>query len=198
MKKDENFKLVAICGKAGAGKDYLLHKIINDYGTKYFHEIISCTTRPPRENEQNGVNYYFLSNEKFAEKVFNGEMLEATIFNDWCYGTATQSLDHNKVNIGVFNPVGIEALMQDDRIDLTVFLVEAPSKDRIIRQLQRENNPDINEIFRRYKADEEDFDGFEYLGCEYSIVKNGINYSQIEEAAMIIDNIGYEFYMGQK
>ena len=81
--------IIAICGKAGAGKDTLLQKVIRSGRTSSFiHEIVSCTTRPPREGEVNGVNYHFMTNEEFAEKILNKEMLEATIFNDWCYGTA--------------------------------------------------------------------------------------------------------------
>lgn len=81
--------IIAICGKAGAGKDTLLQKIIQSAKVSSFlHEIISCTTRPPREGEIDGVNYHFMTNEEFAYKILKGEMLEATIFNDWCYGTA--------------------------------------------------------------------------------------------------------------
>lgn len=63
----------------------------------------------------------------------------------------------NKVNIGVFNPEGIETLLEDPRINLRVYYVDVPGKERLIRQLNREESPDINEIIRRYKADEEDF-----------------------------------------
>lgn len=150
--------IIAICGKAGAGKDTLLRKVTRSARTAVFlHEIVSCTTRPPREGEVDGVNYHFMTNEEFAQKILKGEMLEATIFNDWCYGTALQSLDVNKVNIGVFNPEGIETLLEDPRINLRVYYVDVPGKERLIRQLNREESPDINEIIRRYKADEEDF-----------------------------------------
>ncbi|MGN0992847.1 MAG: hypothetical protein ACI4PE_02890 [Bacilli bacterium] len=43
---------------------------------------MSCTTRPPRDYEKDKKDYFFLSNEKFCEKVLNGEMLEATSFRD--------------------------------------------------------------------------------------------------------------------
>ena len=53
-------KIVALMGKAGAGKDAILHTIMKNYKDE-FASIISCTTRPPREGEVNGINYYFLS-----------------------------------------------------------------------------------------------------------------------------------------
>ena len=61
-KMNKKIKVVALMGKAGAGKDALLHKIMEKYGDE-FACIISCTSRPPREGEVDGVNYHFLKNE---------------------------------------------------------------------------------------------------------------------------------------
>lgn len=164
------FYIIAICGRAGAGKDTLLQEVMGIKGAnKVLHEIVSCTTRPPREGEINGVNYHFMSNEEFAQKVLSYEMLETTIFNDWCYGTSLQGLDEYKINIGVFNPEGIEALKEDPRINLKVYYVTASAKTRLIRQLNRESDPDVNEIIRRYKTDEEDF---AQLNFNYDLVLN--------------------------
>ena len=87
-------KIVALMGEAGSGKDTILHSIMEKYPS-YFNEIISCTTRPPREGEKEGVNYYFLSIDEFTKKVLNGDMLEATEFNDWHYGTDSPSHPYN-------------------------------------------------------------------------------------------------------
>lgn len=164
------FYIIAICGRAGAGKDTLLQEVMKVKGaSKVLHEIVSCTTRPPREGEINGVNYHFMSNEEFTQKILSYEMLETSIFNDWCYGTSLQGLDEHKINIGVFNPEGIESLMADPRINLKVYYVTASAKTRLIRQLNRENNPDVDEIIRRYKTDEEDF---ALLDFDYNLVLN--------------------------
>ena len=84
-------------------------------------------------------------------------MIEAAIFRDWVYGTPYDSLDKNKINIGVFNPSGIETMRWNRNIDLKVFYLLCSDKKRLIRQLNREKNPDIDEIFRRYQTDREDF-----------------------------------------
>ena len=65
-------KVIAICGKSAAGKDTLLQEILK-LNRPDVHEIISCTTRPPREGEIHGKNYYFLSNQEFADKIENGK-----------------------------------------------------------------------------------------------------------------------------
>lgn len=147
--------IVALAGKAGAGKDTILRYLCDNYDV---HEIVSCTTRPPREGEVDGVNYHFLTDEEFAEKVLNFDMLEATEFNNWFYGTDIASLSQDKINIGVFNPAGIDALLENPGIQVIPILVEARDKTRLLRQLNREESPNVKEIIRRYGADVEDFD----------------------------------------
>ena len=163
----KKYKIIALIGEAGAGKDSVMREVVNR--CPGLHEIVSCTTRPPREGEQHGVNYFFLTNEQFAERVINGQMFESTIFNDWCYGTSVDSVDESVVNIGVFNPEGIEILSHEPQVELTVYYIHATSKTRLIRQLNREENPDVDEIIRRYKADREDFWDLEF---EYQVLPN--------------------------
>lgn len=181
---NNKYKVIALIGKAGSGKDTLLKNLIKN--NKGWNEIISCTTRPPRENEENGNQYYFLSNEEFARKILNNEMLEAAVFNDWCYGTSYETLDINKINIGVFNPTGIETLLTIKNIELQVFYVRCSDKERLIRQLQREENPNIKEIFRRYKTDEEDFFDLEF---NYTEIINETKQDLYECERTIMENI---------
>lgn len=169
------YKIIAIIGEAGSGKDTLMNKVIYEAGAapvSIFHTLISCTTRPPRNYEKDGVNYYFLTNEEFAARVLKNDFLEVSEFNNWFYGTAKSELDLNKINIAVLNPEGIENILLHDDIQLKVFYLDVKGKTRLIRQLQREENPDIPEIYRRYMADDEDFN---YLPFEYETLKNENN-----------------------
>ena len=163
------YKIVALIGEAGSGKDSLLHKIIEK--DPNLHEIISCTTRPKRDGEVEGVNYFYLTKDEFLDEVQKGKMFEATFFNEWFYGTGYKSLDENKVNVGVFNPTGIKQLIQfqSNDINIKVFYVNASAKTRLLRQLNREKNPNVAEIIRRYHADEKDFT---YLDFPYRIIFN--------------------------
>ena len=100
-----HYKIIALFGPSGSGKDTLA-KILAE--RKDINEIVSCTTRPMRDYEKDGVDYHFLTNEDFAKKVLDGSMLEATSFRDWFYGTPIDSLKEDKINVGVFNIQGID------------------------------------------------------------------------------------------
>lgn len=161
------YRIIALIGKSGAGKDRILREVIKN--NKNFHEIISCTSRPPREGEVNGMNYHFLSNEEFANELLEDKFIEATVFNNWAYGTRYQDLEEEKINIGVFNPDGIYNLLENKNIELKVFYIQASDKERLIRQLKREKDPDIDEIIRRYKTDQIDFADLDF---EYETLFN--------------------------
>ena len=172
MKK---YKIIAVMGQAGAGKDSFVHALIAGNYFPGAKEIVSCTTRPIREHEVDGINYHYLTNEEFADQVVNGEMLEATVFNNWCYGTSIKNLDENALNIGVFNPEGVEILQESNNIDLTIVYILAGDKVRLLRQLNREENPDCNEIVRRFGTDKKDFyqERIDAINPDYKILNNG-------------------------
>lgn len=161
-----SYKILAIIGEAGSGKDTLMQEVLKI--NPDLHEIVSFTTRPPREGEIDGINYHFVTGEEFGRKVVEGEMLEATCFNDWFYGTGFDSLRSDCVNIGVFNPDGIDSLMAHANIELVVYYVTAKDKTRLLRQLNREENPNVDEIIRRFKTDREDFDDLDFHYNEVS------------------------------
>lgn len=178
-----NYKIIAICGKAGSGKDTILQRVVA--ACPQLHEIVSCTTRPMREGEADGINYFYLTGEQFGEKVLRGEMLEATCFNDWFYGTSYDSLRSDCVNIAVLNPEGIDSITAHKNIEMVVFYVEAKDKTRLLRQLNRETDPDVYEIIRRFRADELDFEDLDFHhNVLINETKEDLDYNvQVVEAA---------------
>lgn len=173
---NNRYKIVALFGEAGAGKDYLQKQIMKtDWGKIHLNEIISCTTRPPRENEKDGVDYHFLST---PEKLISKDLIEFTVFRNWWYGTPIDSLDKNKINIGVFNINGIDQLMNQDHLNRILCLpiyIKTYDKLRLIRQLNREANPNCLEICRRFTSDYKDFLKIPF---PYKMVENNINETQ--------------------
>lgn len=187
-------KLVALIGKAGSGKDSVLANLVLNKGRELnLKPIVSCTSRPPRDYEIEGKDYYFHTQEEMEKKIERGEMLEMTKFNDWYYGTSKDSLDEDKINIGVFNPEGVENLYNKLGDDLTVIWIQASDKTRLVRQLSREKEPNCEEICRRYQTDKFDFNYFEKnFEGNYIKVQNDVTESIIEvayELANIIKNL---------
>ena len=168
------YKMIVFMGKAGAGKDSLMQQVLKLLAEKNIisevHEIVSCTSRPIRENEAHGVNYYYYHPDDFAMKIINDEMLEFTNFNNWWYGTSYDSVRSDGiVNIGIFNPSGVRQLLDRPDCDVTVYWVTTSDKQRLYRQLSREESPDVKEIIRRFNADEEDFADIDF---DYTEVVN--------------------------
>ena len=162
----DKIKILALFGKSASGKDSIQKWIVSNY-PQLTNKIVSCTTRPPRSGEQDGVDYFILSDEEFAKKVLDGSMLEATSFREWFYGTALDQLNPDKINVGVFNITGVECILDDSRLEVTPVWIHASDKTRLRRSLDREDNPDCKEICRRFLADEKDFDemdDFDYFG----------------------------------
>lgn len=168
------YNLVVLMGEAGAGKDSMMQAVLEKLAERGHvadvHEIVSCTSRPMREGEAHGINYYYYRPEEFEQKIMDDEMLEFTRFNNWWYGTSYDSVrSDGVVNIGVFNPSGVRQLLDRPDCDVTVYWVTTSDKQRLYRQLSREESPDVKEIIRRFNADEEDFADIDF---DYTEVVN--------------------------
>ena len=87
-----NNKPLMIIGPSGVGKDTFMQKIITKY-PNIFLKCVSCTTRSPRENEKEGVNYFFITKNKFEELDKNGEIIGKFEKYGNLYGTSKFTLD---------------------------------------------------------------------------------------------------------
>lgn len=158
MKK---LKIIALFGQAGSGKDYLFNKVIHwdEEGVlpPVFNKIIKTTTRPKRENEEDGVDYNFVTQELFFKRNQNNYLAGVSVYRGWYYGIDYSAVDEDKPNIVILDIQQIRDLMKYDNIDLTLFKIAAAPKTRLLRQLNREQNPDVNEIVRRFEADKEEY-----------------------------------------
>ena len=78
-------KLLVISGPSGCGKSTVIGKMMAERENVEFS--VSATTRPPRPGEREGVDYFFVSRERFEEMIRNNELLEHAEFVGNCYGT---------------------------------------------------------------------------------------------------------------
>jgi guanylate kinase len=77
--------LLVVSAPSGAGKSTLCNRLVDGFPKVSYS--VSCTTRAPRGEEQDGIHYYFLSKKEFKERVRNGEFLEHAKVHGNFYGT---------------------------------------------------------------------------------------------------------------
>lgn len=155
------YDIIAITGKSAAGKDRILREIAK-MNNKNINIIIPTTSRPKRDYEIEGRDYYFIDETEFFKRRAYGQFIECTVHREWLYGVEFQNLNPYQVNVGAFNPIAIKQLAEREDVNLTIFQIEAKDKTRLLRQLNREEDPNCQEIVRRYNSDRMDFSLFDY------------------------------------
>ena len=84
--------IIVISAPSGAGKTTLCNEL--QHRKPHIKFSVSCTTRPKRKHEVDGVNYHFLSNQEFTEKVQNNEFVEYENVHGYYYGTLRKTLEN--------------------------------------------------------------------------------------------------------
>ena len=156
---------VILVGKGASGKDHL-RKILEGrgfiYGTSY-------TTRPPREGEIDGHDYFFLTEDEFKKYREGNFWYESVQFNGWWYGTSYSQFKV-ECNLFIMTPKGVSHINPIDRKECTIIYLDIPEEIRRER-LEARNMPG-DTIERRIKADEKDFSNFK----DYDIIINNSNF----------------------
>ena len=146
--------MIVLVGESASGKSSIEKYLIDNYG---YNKIVSYTTRNPRPNEIDGVDYHFISIEQFSMLKGQGFFAETAVYNNWNYGIAKKDCTDDK--IAVLTPHGLRQISKVDGINVLSFYINVPRRDRLIKILQRGDN--IEEAYRRSLSDVGQFDGIE-------------------------------------
>ena len=153
-------------GKSSVGKDHVYARLISDEAL-HLKKLILYTTRPMRDGEKNGREYFFVDETKLKELEKNGKLIEKrayhTVHGVWNYFTADDGqidLEQNSY-LGIGTPESYRKLKEyyGEAAVLPVYL-EVETGERLTRALNREKmaeNRRYAEMCRRFLADEEDF-----------------------------------------
>ena len=168
-------RIYYLLGKSAPGKDTLYKEILKR--RPKLRTVTMYTTRPIREGETDGVEYFFTGREELERQLASGKVIESrtyqTIAGPWTYYT---------VDDGQFNVADDESCLMIGTLDsyekmctyfesgkMVPVYIEVPDGIRLLRAVKREENqkkPNYREVCRRYLADEKDFseENLERLG----------------------------------
>ena len=87
-------KLIIFSAPSGSGKSTIVQYLMKEHPELRLVFSVSCTSRAPRGNERNGIDYFFLSPDEFRQKISKGEFLEyEEVYQDKFYGTLKSQVD---------------------------------------------------------------------------------------------------------
>ena len=151
---------IILVGPGCSGKDTAKKTLVE----KGYKPSISYTSRPSREVEVNGKDYFFISKEQFQDKIANGDFLEYAMYKEWYYGTPKSEIESKEVFI--LTPDGIAQLSKEQRQQATVIYIN-PHPGALLRRLIERNDKN-DTVYRRFTADQEMFANFTDYDLETS------------------------------
>ncbi len=159
MKLNERGLLVVISGPSGVGKGTVRKALFELEGHDLVYSI-SMTTRPPREGEVEGVDYYFVTREEFEKRIKDDAFLEWAQFVGHYYGTPRDKIE-DQLNQGKEVVLEIEvqgALQVREKMSDGVFVfIAPPNKESLYRRLLRRGTETNDMIQKRMDKAEREF-----------------------------------------
>ncbi len=159
MEKITEKRVLVFGGPTGAGESTITNEVIKRY--PIFKRLVTATSRAPRNNENNRIDYYFLSKDEFEKNIKNGNILEYTYIEnrDVYYGAYKPDLD-KKIYDG-FNVIAnvdiIGAKYYKNNYNATTIFIKPKSIDELRnRLLKRDKNITPKELANRMKNAKEE------------------------------------------
>lgn len=150
-------KIFVLSGPSGSGKNTVFDGLLQ-MNSNIAHTV-SVTTRKPRTNEVDGVDYYFVSKEEFIDKINNDEFIEYVNYGDNYYGTlkseVTRLFELGKIVILVIEVRGAASIKQVFENAKSIFIYP-PSLDELAQRLRSRGQNSEEEIRTRLSIAEDE------------------------------------------
>lgn len=186
-------KIVIFSAPSGAGKTTIVRHLVKNknFGLEF---SISATNRPPRRNEKEGVDYYFLDTHTFKEKIIRGEFLEwEEVYDNQFYGTLKSEVEriwgrrkHIIFDIDVIGGLNIKKIYGDRA--LAVF-IKPPSIEALNDRISKRSSENKGSLKKRLEkaAYEISFaEKFDYILLNDSLEK------ALKGAEQVVSNFLYD------
>lgn len=177
-------KIFLLMGKSTSGKDTIYKKLISERNLS-LKKVVPYTTRPMRDGETDGVQYFFKDEEGYKALKDQGSIIEERTYHtkcgEWIYFTADDGqIDLSEGNYLVIGTLESYCYFRDyfGKENVIPILIDVEARIRLKRAMHREDkqeHPRYDEMCRRFLADEEDFseDKLKQAGVEEKFSNNG-------------------------
>ncbi len=175
--------LFIVSAPSGTGKTTIVRQIL-----KIFPDIVfsvSATTRKKRENETDGIHYYFLAEDEFKRRIDRNEFAEWEKFYDYYYGTFRKYIDENlEKGKSVLLEIDVKGALKlkDSYPDAVLIYILPPSFEELVNRLKNRQTEDEADFQKRIERAELELrlkDKFDYF----------INNVEIEQAVSDLKNL---------
>ena len=147
--KDSTKKLFVISGSSGVGKGTVIKALLSKRSDIMLS--ISYTTRKPRPNEKEGINYFYTNKDDFMKAVKNNEFLEWAEFSGNCYGTkksfVLDSLNKNHVLLEIDTQGAFQ--IKKKMPEATLIFIAPPSYEELVSRLRGRHTESEEAIQKR-------------------------------------------------
>lgn len=158
--------MIVICAPSGTGKSTLINRLRHDHPELEWS--VSCTTRPIREGERDGVDYHFISKEVFEQQITQDQFIEWAKVHSNYYGTSkffvSRGLNEGRKMLFDLDVQGADAMKKIYGRQAEVIFIEPPSVEELEKRLRLRGTDKEHIILervenaRRELARKKDFD----------------------------------------
>ncbi len=146
---------LVLCGPSGSGKSTIMKKLTDEFPTSFGFSV-SHTTRKPREGEQEGVHYHYVSREEMQRAIDAGEFVENAEFSFNMYGTSRKAvstvLEAGKICILDIEIEGVKQIKKCAELDPLYVFIKPPSMEELEKRLRERNTETDATLQKRLKT----------------------------------------------
>ena len=185
MSEQKTGKLIIISGPSGAGKGTIVEQLLKDGS---YELSISCTTRKPRGQEREGVNYFFKTPEQFRKMIDENAFLEYADVFGCCYSTPKEYV-LNKLSQGknVILEIDVQGAVQvkENYQQAMMIFILPPSEEILLERLRGRGTETEEQIAKRFGKAKAEMAYADRYG--YKVVNDDLM-TAVEEIRSIIQN----------
>ena len=185
--------MVILSSPSGVGKTTLTKKLQQKYQS--IKISVSHTTRAPRTNEVDGVDYYFVSKEKFTNLIKEGKFYEyAKIFDNY-YGTLKKNVDEAIVKNDIIFDIdwqGTKQLSKFKNLNLIKIYLITDNKGELKKRLVTRNQNTSEEVERRFNSFDQDIK--HWKDYDYVLINQNLDtcFKQLEKIIILHKNDNFK------